>query len=265
VTPSMRRTTTRGVSYRRRGTGRPVVLLHGWCLDGSLWTYEEDLLAADHDVITPDLPGFGRSEGVAGPYGMDAQVEALLELLDEADVRDAVLVGFAFGADVALSAAVRDPSRVAGLALGGITTGAQFPADRMIRSMRRDWPDFARRSAQVLCRPPQSEATRDWIERVFCGSALHVATEVAAMLGEFEPLPLSPQLAVPALFVHGADDDVTPPDLARACSEAAPHGELAVLEDCGHLLVLDQRQPFHDAVASFIAGLPATRSAQRIS
>jgi 2-hydroxy-6-oxonona-2,4-dienedioate hydrolase len=252
-----RQTTRRGVSYRRRGTGRPVVLLHGWCLDGSLWTYEEDLLAADHDVLTPDLPGFGRSEGVAGPYGMEAQAEALLELLDEADVRDAVLVGFAFGADVALTAAVRDDSRLAGLVLGGTTTGAQFPADKMIRSMRRDWPDFARRSAQVLCAPPHSEATRDWIERVFCGSAMHVGTEVAQALGEFEPLPLCAELQIPALFVHGADDAVSTVDVARACSEVAPRGELTVLEDCRHLLVLDQRQAFHEAVASFIAGLPA--------
>jgi pimeloyl-ACP methyl ester carboxylesterase len=252
-----RRTTARGVSYRRRGTGRPIVFLHGWCLNGSLWTYAEDALAADHDVITPDLPGFGRSDGVAGPYDMDAYVEALLELLEETDVRDAVLVGFAFGADVAVSAAVRDDTRLAGLVLAGITTGAQFPADRMIRSMRRDWPDFARRSAQVLCRPPQSEATRDWVERMFSGSQLHVGTEVAELLGTFEPVPLAPQLAVPALFVHGADDDVSSPELSRVCSEAAPQGQLAVLEDCGHLLVLDQRVAFHDAVARFLGDLPA--------
>jgi pimeloyl-[acyl-carrier protein] methyl ester esterase len=253
-----RQTTRRGVSYQRRGTGRPVIFLHGWCLDGSLWTYEEDLLAADHDVITPDLPGFGRSEGVAGPYGMANHADALLELLDEADVRDAVLVGFAFGADVALTAAVRDDSRLAGVVLAGTTSGAQFPAGKMVRSMRRDWPEFARRSAQTLCPPPHSDATRDWLERVFCGSALHVGIEVAEQLGEFEPLPLCPELGLPALFVHGADDAVSTVDVARVCSEAAPRGQLAVLEDCRHLLVLDQRQPFHEAVASFIAGLAAT-------
>jgi pimeloyl-ACP methyl ester carboxylesterase len=256
---SARRTTSRGVSYRRRGTGRPVVLLHGWCLDGSLWTYEEDLLAAGHDVLTPDLPGFGRSEGVAGPYGMAEQADALLELLGEADLRDAVLVGFAFGADVALTAAVRDDSRIAGLVLAGTTTAAQFPAEKMIRAMRRDWPDFARRSAHVLCPPPHSEATRDWLERVFCGSALHVGAEVAEALGEFEPLPLCERLGVPAVFVHGADDAVSTVDVAEACSAAAPQGQLAVLEDCGHLLVLDQRQGFHEAVAGFLAGLPAAR------
>jgi pimeloyl-ACP methyl ester carboxylesterase len=258
-----RHTTSSGVSYRRRGAGRPIVFLHGWCLNGALWTYEEDLLAADHDVITPDLPGFGRSDGVAGPYDMDAYVAALLELLEETGVRDAVLVGFAFGADVALSAAVRDDTRLAGLVLAGITSGAQFPADKMIRSMRRDWPDFARRSAQVLCRPPQSEATRDWVERMFSGSQLHVGTEVAELLGTFEPSPLASQLALPALFVHGANDDVSSPDLSRVCSEAAPQGQLAVLEDCGHLLVLDQRSAFHDAVASFLADLPALPDSPR--
>jgi pimeloyl-ACP methyl ester carboxylesterase len=260
-----RLTTAGGVSYRRRGTGRPIVFLHGWCLSGLLWTYAEDQLAADHDVITPDLPGFGRSDGIAGPYDMDAYVDAVLELLEETDVRDAVLVGFAFGADVAVSVAVRDDTRLAGLVLAGITSGAQFPADRMIRSMRRDWPDFARRSAQVLCRPPQSEATRDWVERMFSSSQLHVGTEVAGLLGTFEPAPLAPQLAVPALFVHGADDDVSSPDLSRVCSEAAPQGQLAVLEDCGHLLVLDQRAAFHDAVVAFLGDLPAPGTADRSS
>ncbi|MHA6631664.1 alpha/beta fold hydrolase [Pseudonocardia sichuanensis] len=254
---AVRKTTRRGVSYRRRGTGRAVVLLHGWCLDGSLWTYEEDLLAADHEVLTPDLPGFGRSEGVAGPYSMADHADALLELLDEADVRDAVLVGFAFGADVALTAATRDDSRLAGLVLAGTTSGAQFPADKMVRSMRRDWPDFARRSAHALCPPPHSDATRDWLERIFSGSALHVGIQVAEALGEFEPLPLCAELGLPALFVHGADDAVSTVDVARACSEAAPHSQLAVLEDCRHLLVLDQRQPFHEAVASFMVGLSA--------
>lgn len=252
---TMHAITSRGISYRRRGAGRPLVLLHGWCLDGSMWRYEEDLLAEGYETLVPDLPGFGRSEGAVGPYGVEGQVHSLLDFLREVDAQDAVLVGFAFGADVALAAAARDDSRIAGLALGGVTSGAQFPAERMIRSMRRDWPDFARRSARVLCRPPHSEATRDWLERVFCATSLDAAVEAAESLGDFEPLRWCPQVVVPALFLHGADDDVSTPDVAEACSAAVPNGQLAVLKDSGHLLVLDQRQAFHDAVMSYVSGL----------
>ncbi|WP_368668686.1 alpha/beta fold hydrolase [Nocardioides massiliensis] len=56
---------------------------------------------------------------------------------------------------------------------------------------------------------------------------------------------------MPVLFAHGEDDDVIPVDVARACAEAAPRGELEVLPDCGHLVVLDQRGPLHEAVLRF--------------
>lgn len=249
----VRRTTSAAVVYERRGSGRPVVLLHGWCLNRRLWTYEEELLAADHDVITPDLPGFGRSDGLAGPYDMQRYVDSVDGLLTELDLTDVVIVGFAFGAAVAMSLAAADDSRIAGLALIGTPSAAVFPADKMARSMRRDWPDFARRSARVLCKQPQSEATIAWLEAMFGATPLTVALSGAALLGEFEPEPVAPNVRVPALFLHGADDDVIPLSVSERCSELAPRGRLEVLPDAGHLAVLDQRQLLHDALVKFSA------------
>jgi pimeloyl-ACP methyl ester carboxylesterase len=221
-----------------------------------MWTYEEELLAADHDVITPDLPGFGRSDGVAGPYDLPSYADSVQALLAELELDDAVLVGFAFGAAVAMSAAVRDDTRIAGLVLVGVTSGARFPAEKMIRSMRRDWPDFARRSAQVLC-TRHSDATTSWLEGMFGATALPVAVEAAGLLGEFEPEPLAPALTMPALFLHGAGDDVTPVSLSESCAALAPRGRAQVLGDCGHLAVLDQRDGLHDAVLGFLAECPS--------
>jgi pimeloyl-ACP methyl ester carboxylesterase len=257
----VRQVTSGGVVYERRGSGRPVVLLHGWCLNRRMWTYEEELLARDHDVITPDLPGFGRSDGVAGPYDLAAYADSVQALLAELELSDAVLVGFAFGAAVGMSVAARGDDRVAGIVLVGVTSGAAFPADKMIRSMRRDWPDFARRSAQVLC-TRHSDATVSWLEAMFGATALPVAVDAAALLGEFEPEPLAPALPVPALFLHGADDDVTPASLSERCAALAPQGRVTVLPDCGHLAVLDQRQGLHDAVVGFLADVHGT-SAQK--
>ncbi len=91
--------------YSRRGQGKPVVLLHGWCLNSALWTYAEEALVANYDVITPDLAGFGRSAGVGGPYTLDRYANDVTSLLRSAVVANAVLVGFAFGAAVAMAAA----------------------------------------------------------------------------------------------------------------------------------------------------------------
>ncbi len=243
--------TARGISYVRRGCGRPVLLLHGWCLDGSLWAYEEELLVNDHEVVIPDLPGFGRSDAVAEPYDMATHVDAVAELLEELDLTDVLIVGFAFGAAVGLSLAARDDSRIAGIVAVGVPSSTVFPAERMAKSIRRDWPDFARRSAAVLCRQPQSEATLAWIERTFGQTPLRSALQGVSVLGEFAPEPVCSAVGVPVLFVHGEDDDVIAVDVARACAKSAPRGDLEVLPDCGHLVVLDQRGPLHEAVLRF--------------
>src|SRR3954469_5204592 len=102
---SARFVSNRGLTVEHRGTGRAVVLLHGWCLSRKLWTYEEEALLPDHHVITPDLAGYGRSDDLDGPYGLDRHVDDGAALLDELELDDAVMVGFAFGAAVAMAVA----------------------------------------------------------------------------------------------------------------------------------------------------------------
>ncbi|MDT5096729.1 MAG: hypothetical protein QOC76_466 [Mycobacterium sp.] len=248
---SARRRTASGMSFVKRGVGKPVLLLHGWCLDGSLWAYEEDELFSDHQVFVPDLPGFGRSDTMPEPYDMNAHTDAVIELLVEQGLRDVLVIGFAFGAAVALTVAARDDSRVSGVIAVGVPSCKVFPAERMARAMRRDWPEFARRSAAVLCKQPQSDATLSWLERVFGATPLRSALQGVALLGEFDPLPLCESVSKPVLFVHGQDDDVIPIREAQACAESAPRGSLRVLPECGHLVVLDQRHVLHDTIVGF--------------
>jgi pimeloyl-ACP methyl ester carboxylesterase len=217
-----------------------------------MWLYEEERLLGDYEIVTPDLPGFGRSDAVAGPLDLGAQAAAVREVLEELDLRDALVVGFAFGAAVAMQAAADsaptpDGSRLAGLVLVAVPSAAVFPAEKMIRSMRRDWPDFARRSAAVLC-GRQSPATRDWVEAMYRSAPLPSAIAAATILGGFEPVPLAGKLAVPARYVHGADDDVIPSAVSAACAEANRAAEFELIEDCGHLVVLDQPDTLHAAI-----------------
>jgi pimeloyl-ACP methyl ester carboxylesterase len=248
----MRAVTSSGMSYERRGSGRPVVLLHGWCLTGRLWDYEEERLAGSFDVVVPDLPGFGRSDGLDGPYDLDRFSASVLELLDELGLEDAVLIGFAFGALVAMAAAASGTSRIGGVVLIGVPSASRFAYEKMPRAMRRDWPEFASRSARAICGQPQSDATLDWLGRMFGSTPLHVAIEVNGLLGSVEPSALAPSVSVPALFVHGAEDDVVPVAVAEECAALMPSASVAVVEESGHLVPIDQKERFHALVAEFL-------------
>jgi pimeloyl-ACP methyl ester carboxylesterase len=239
------------MAYERRGSGPPVVFLHGWCLTGRLWTYQEAALLNRFDVVVPDLPGFGRSDGLPGPFTFERQARAVGALLEEENLEDASLVGFAYGGVVALHVAREYAARLASVAVVGVPTPGHTPNERMLRSMRRDWPAYARRSALALCRRPGSDATAAWLEAMFAGTRLAVALETWQEASDFDSEPISEQVTVPTLFVHGADDEFTPVATAEACARAA-RGSVAVADDCGHLVMLDRPEWFQQTLDNFL-------------
>lgn len=86
------------LAYTDRGAGQPVVLIHGYPLDGSSWERQErEILAAGYRVITYDRRGFGNSTKVGSGYDYDTFAADLNALLTELDLRDVILVGFSMG------------------------------------------------------------------------------------------------------------------------------------------------------------------------
>jgi pimeloyl-ACP methyl ester carboxylesterase len=80
------------------GTGRPVVLIHGWPLSGESWKDQVHAMKeAGHRVVTYDRRGFGRSDKPKTGYTYDSLTEDLHSLLEELDLRDVTLVGFSMG------------------------------------------------------------------------------------------------------------------------------------------------------------------------
>ena len=84
--------------YEDHGSGKPVVLIHGWPLSGASWEKQvAALLDAGHRVITYDRRGFGRSSQPATGYTYDTFAEDLHKLVTKLDLRDLALVGFSMG------------------------------------------------------------------------------------------------------------------------------------------------------------------------
>jgi non-heme chloroperoxidase len=98
VTVGQENTTSIDIHYEDHGSGSPVVLIHGYPLDGQSWEKQERvLLDAGHRVITYDRRGFGRSSQPVVGYDYDTFAADLKALLDHLDLDDVVLCGFSMG------------------------------------------------------------------------------------------------------------------------------------------------------------------------
>lgn len=112
------------IHYLIEGTGEPVVLIHGldssarinWQMPGTI-----DAIARDHQVIAPDLPGFGQSDKPVEAHAYGLQwVEDVIILLDHLNIRKAHIVGYSMGGMVALKLIAEHPDRVLSGTLGGM-------------------------------------------------------------------------------------------------------------------------------------------------
>src|SRR5918912_4599048 len=113
----MSRVNARGLelAYDEQGAGAPVVLLHGFPFNRSLWREQRAALAGAHRVIAPDLSGFGDSAVADEPATMELMAEDVAALLDELGVGRYVLGGLSMGGYVALAFYRLFPRRVRAL------------------------------------------------------------------------------------------------------------------------------------------------------
>lgn len=244
------------------GPGVPVVLLHAFPLERSMWApVAERLAAATVPVITVDLPGLGASPLPPGVPDLAVSAAGVLGVLDRLGVGRAVVGGVSMGGYVALALARRSPERVAGLAL--VDTKAEADGDEA-RANRERIAAAVEGEAGTRALSPMidgllgatSHAERPAVvDRVRAGLQAArvegVAWSQRAMAARPDSRALLPTLDVPVAVVVGAEDGLTPPSAAHDLAESLPDAVLTVLPRAGHLSPLEDP----DGVAAALLGL----------
>src|SRR5678816_129929 len=105
------------IAYDDKGSGSPVVLIHGFPFNRSLWNEQIAALSESHRVITPDLRGFGESDSSSGTATMGRMAEDIARLMDTLEIEKATLGGLSMGGYVVLAFYKQFPARVRGLVL----------------------------------------------------------------------------------------------------------------------------------------------------
>ena len=252
--PSVTRIAVRGcgIALRRAGAGRPLILLHG-AADAGQWLPCMDDLAARHDVIAPEHPGFGASDTPAWLDTIPDLANFYLDLLDQLDLDDIDLVGADLGGWIAAELAVRNPRRLASLTLvaaAGIHVPDVAQTDPFLRSDEQRIRDLFHDPARA------DETVKRLLRPELEDQNLRNQTTTARLT--WQPRGYDPHLAkwlhrivLPTLVVWGANDKLLPPAYASAWQTLVPGAQLVMFPDCGHLPHVEQPQAFVAALDSF--------------
>ena len=256
------------ISYRDRGSGAAVVLIHGHPFDQSMWDPQVVALSWKYRVITLDLRGYGESEVPAEEATtLETMAADIRALLDHLKVARAVVVGLSMGGQVAMAFAEMFPERLSGLVLAATFAEGETPdgviarramADRFVQegsvlpggemlpkllapaSVKRD-PKLAVKVYTMIANAPSAGAAA-----AIRGRALR--KDYTASLQ---------QVAVPALIVVGTEDRFSSLERAKRMQEAIPGARLEVFAGVGHMPNLEDSDRFNAVLHAYLANISA--------
>ena len=261
--------TIRGIKlfWEEAGEGLPVVLLHPFPLNQSIWSAQRKELGAGYRIITPDLRGFGKSEPNGNLSSMDMFATDVRALLDELGLDQVVLGGLSMGGYVALAFYRLYPDRVRGLILADTRPQAD---DNQGRQSREELATLAEQSGakgvgDLLLPKLLGESTfrlNPHIPMLIYGKIesappQSIAAASRGMAMRSDSTPLLPQISCPVLLLVGEQDTLTPPAVAQEMAEAIPNSTLHIIPDAGHLSSIEQPTAFTQALNEYLASLPA--------
>ena len=258
--------------YEDHGAGQPVVLSHGFPLDGNSWEKQaRALLDAGYRVITYDRRGFGRSSRPTIGYDVDTFTADLKTILDTLDLRDAVLIGFSMGTgEIARYLGSHGSERIAKAAFFASILPCLRKSDDNPAGGAPDFDDLKAAATQDRFAWLAGFIENQYNFDELSGSriseeAMRASWAVATAASWFATSAVIdtwltdfrddiPRFDVPALIVHGTADRIVPIDVsAREFAKRLPTAEYVEIEGAPHGLLWTHADEVNEALLAFLA------------
>jgi len=250
------------ISFVDSGNGTPLLLVHSFPLDHSMWDGQIEALSARYRVIAPDLRGFGQSGVSEGVVTMDQFAGDLADLLVFLGIDKVVLCGLSMGGYIALEFWRKYANRLRALIFCDTRAKNDTPeaaanrlvvAEKVIREGSHTVADamipklFSPITMQE--QPHLAEKIKQVIDRT------DLRGIAAAALGMAQRADFTAELArirCPTLLIVGESDAISPVAEMQAISKAVPNAEFKTIPQAGHMAPLEQPQAVNAAIEDFL-------------
>jgi pimeloyl-ACP methyl ester carboxylesterase len=251
------------LSYNDVGEGDiPIVFLHGFPFDKTMWQAQLDYLQITHRVIACDIRGFGKSADEESHLGMDLFANDLILFIEKLGLEKVIICGLSMGGYIALNAMKRFPSRFELL----ILCDTQCVADTHEVKVNRY------KTIEDIKEYGVTNFNQGFIKKVFHEDSLtnkpelveqlrsvvfsnsqHIITQGLTALAErSETCSFLDEITIPTLIICGREDVVTPLDESKFMNKQIKGSVLHVINNAGHVSNLEQPIKFNKLLRDFL-------------
>jgi len=251
------------MAFDDSGDGPPVLLLHGYPFDRSMWRDQiEALRQSGFRAIAPDLRGLGETKCDGETATMDQMARDAAGLLDRLGISKAVVCGLSMGGYVAFEFRKLFSSRVTALILAGTRAPAdnekekQVRFDQAQRMLREGMAPVAEATLPKLLAPRTLKEKPDVTDRVremiLRSSPSGAAAAQRGMAARRDYSADLAEINVPALIIVGREDPIRPVADAEFMHDGIRSSRLEIIEDAAHMTNMEQAATFNNAMLDFV-------------
>lgn len=254
------------LSYDDVGEGSiPIIFLHGFPFDKSMWQEQLDFLESSHRLISCDIRGFGKSTDEETPLSIDLFADDLIHFMDRLSIDKAILCGLSMGGFIALNALKRFPEYFEAL----ILCNTQCIADTyQVQDKRYKTIDEIESNGvadfnegfikSVFCKDSiaNKKALVEQLRSVVYANSEHIIKEGLIALAErSETCSHLSEINIPTLIICGREDQVTPLAQSEFMNAGIKGSTLHVIDNAGHVSNLEQPDVFNKHLLDFLTSL----------
>jgi len=260
------------IFFEDLGTGKPVVLIHGWPVSHEMWEYQVNTLVnAGYRCIAYDRRGFGQSDRPWHSYDYDTLAADLHEVITALNLTDVTLIGFSMGGgEVVRYLGKYGSSRVTKAVLISSVVPLLLKTedhqegvplevfDGMVAGLQNDRPAFLAEFGRQFFsaddqNKPVSQEIQNWMHQLAIVASPRATTECVRSFSETNFRTDLSVITIPVLIIHGNDDKIVPINITRdVTSSLLPNSEYHVIEGASHGVFLTHKDEINKLLLNFL-------------
>jgi len=260
------------IFYKTEGKGEPVIFIHGFAEDGSIWDKQVEFLKNYFLLIIPDLPGSGKSvinneeknlaTANSQPLTIEYYADCIKEILNEEQIANCIIIGHSMGGYIALAFAEKYPENLMAFGLFHSTAYADSEEKKTIRKKSIEFinkhgaSEFIKQSTpnlfSLVFKEKHPEIIEELIERYDNFNARSLVSYYETMMQRPDRTTVLQNSKKPVLFIIGEKDNAVPLDHSLKQSHLPQISYIHILEDAAHMGMFEETKRVNTLLLSFI-------------